>query len=118
MSIANIGLANHAIELDLATPPFLLDILQHVVTMHQVHGHGYDDHISSDKEGNQEEHKSNNVTCMVSGTNDDETSGNANNDVADNEDDEYWFSVDDIAEDQDIDANSCNEEEENAEEDN
>eukprot|EP00957_Ditylum_brightwellii_P150089 11430205-Ditylum_brightwellii.AAC.1 len=35
----------------------------------------------------------------------------------DNENDDYWFSVDDIAEDQDNDTNNCNEEEENADED-
>eukprot|EP00957_Ditylum_brightwellii_P036562 2770340-Ditylum_brightwellii.AAC.1 len=34
-----------------------------------------------------------------------------------NEDDDYLFSVDDIAENQDNDVNNCNEEEENAEED-
>eukprot|EP00957_Ditylum_brightwellii_P081633 6209916-Ditylum_brightwellii.AAC.1 len=35
MTIANIGLAKHATEFDPATPPFLLDILQHVGTMQQ-----------------------------------------------------------------------------------
>eukprot|EP00957_Ditylum_brightwellii_P005893 447610-Ditylum_brightwellii.AAC.1 len=35
LSIANIGLANHASELDPATPPFLFDSLQHVATMQQ-----------------------------------------------------------------------------------
>eukprot|EP00957_Ditylum_brightwellii_P008887 673228-Ditylum_brightwellii.AAC.1 len=85
MSIANIGLANHATEFDPAIQPFLLDILQYVGTMQQVQTdikehddvrkeaikfiervreHGHDDHISNDKEGNQEEHNNNNITCM------------------------------------------------------
>eukprot|EP00957_Ditylum_brightwellii_P187928 14308328-Ditylum_brightwellii.AAC.1 len=45
ISIANIGLANHATELDPTTPHFLLDILQHLGTMQQVQNNikEYDD---------------------------------------------------------------------------